>query len=73
MSIVHEGSNKFKLPQIMRQHEPFRARFYKVRFSFNIENLEKERVIATLYGSIVRRTCVCVCVCENFTFQEDLF
>ncbi|KAB5537986.1 hypothetical protein DKX38_015519 [Salix brachista] len=46
-----------KLPQIMRQHGPFRARFYRVRFSSNIENLEEERLIATLYGCIVRRAC----------------
>ena len=44
-----------KLPQIMRQHGPFRARFYRVRFSSNIDNLEEERIIATLYGCIVRR------------------
>ena len=39
----------------MRQHGPFRARFYRVRFSSNIDNLEEERIIATLYGCIVRR------------------
>ena len=46
-----------KLPQIMSQHGPFRARFYRVRFSSNIENLEEERIVATLYGCIVRRAC----------------
>lgn len=46
-----------KLPQIMRQHGPFRARFYRVRFSSNIEHLEEERIVATLYGCIMRRAC----------------
>jgi len=41
----------------MRQHRPFRDRFYIVRFSSNIKNLEEERLIATLYGCIVKRAC----------------
>ncbi|KAK9083552.1 hypothetical protein Scep_030023 [Stephania cephalantha] len=44
-----------KLPQIMEKHGPFRARFYRIRFSTTIQQLEEERVIATLYGCIVRR------------------
>jgi len=44
-----------KLPQIMTRHGPFRARFYRIRFSTSIEQLEEERIIATLYGCMVRR------------------
>lgn len=44
-----------KLPQIMTRHGPFRARFYRIRFSTSIEQLEEERVIATLYGCMERR------------------
>ena len=44
-----------KLPQIMASHGPFRARFYRIRFSSNIEQLEEERIVATLYGCMVRR------------------
>ena len=44
-----------KLPQIMARHGPFRARFYRIRFSTQIQELKEERVIATLYGCILRR------------------
>lgn len=44
-----------KLPQIMERHGPFRARFFRIRFSRLIQNLEEERVIATLWGCLVRR------------------
>lgn len=44
-----------KLPQIMARHGPFRARFYRIRFSTQIQNLKEERIIATLYGCILRR------------------
>jgi hypothetical protein len=59
-----------KLPQIMRQHGPFRARFYRVRFSSNIDNLEEERIIATLYGCIVRRACKSPYYKERITPNE---
>lgn len=44
-----------KLPQIMERHGPFRARFFRIRFSTQIQNLEEERVIATLWGCLIRR------------------
>lgn len=44
-----------KLPKVMEHHGPFRARFYRVRFSNQIQNLEEERVIATFWGCLVRR------------------
>ena len=31
-----------KLPQIMARHEPFRARFYRIRFSTSIEHWRKK-------------------------------
>lgn len=44
-----------KLPQLMRDHGPFRARFYRIRFSTPISDLSEERIIATLYGCMERR------------------
>lgn len=44
-----------KLPQLMEKHGPFRARFFRIRFSTQIKNLEEERIIATLWGCLVRR------------------
>lgn len=46
-----------KLPKSMRDHGPFRARFYRVRFSSTLEQLKEDRLIATLYGCMVRRIC----------------
>lgn len=44
-----------KLPKIMERHGPFRARFFRIRFSTRIQNLEEERVIATLWRCLERR------------------
>lgn len=43
------------LPQLMSHHGPFRARFFRLRFSSQIPSLEEERVLATLYGCMLRR------------------
>lgn len=44
-----------KLPSVMSQHGPFRARFMRLRFLSQIQNLEEARVVATLRGCIERR------------------
>lgn len=44
-----------KLPQGMKGEGPFRERFIRLQFSTHIEDLEEERVIATLWGCVKRR------------------
>jgi len=44
-----------KLPAAMKEHGPFRARFYRLLFKTNIDKLEEERIVATLWGCIQRR------------------
>lgn len=43
------------LPERVKRRGPFQERFLRLRFSNNIEELEEERVIATLWGCIRRR------------------
>lgn len=43
------------LPQLMKEDNAFRARYFRIRFTSQIKRIEEERVIATLYGCMVRR------------------
>jgi len=59
-----------KLPYIMQHHGPFRARFMRVRFTTKIKDMKEERIIATLYGCILRRAMRSPYVRKKETPQE---
>ena len=46
-----------KLQVSMRDQEPFRARYIRMRISSNIHDLDEGRIIARLWGCIRRRVC----------------
>lgn len=46
-----------RLPYSAENHGPFRARFFRLLFSSNIPNLSEARIVATLWGCMMRRIC----------------